>query len=163
MSTASADQSLVDIAFDCLPLRSLARLDVPLDASEALRERAARLQAAYEAYGAERTYYLYNARCVYHFANSEVEGSCRFEFEGVVCTDAGDRKCIETHVDVRLVSETCGGTPAAVAEWLMHQVQRAVAIEFDRFIAAGQLAASAAAGDAITAADALAGPGGMGV
>jgi hypothetical protein len=44
-------------------------------------------------------------------------------------------------LDVRLASETCGGVPPAVEAWLAERVERAVAIEFDRFIAAGQLAA----------------------
>jgi hypothetical protein len=132
-------ESAVDIAFDCLPLRLVARLDVPLDASDALRRRAERIKAAIESYGAERTYFLYNARCVFRFANSEVDGVCRFEFEGAVLTDAGDRKCEQAMLDVRLVSETCGGVPAEVEMWLSERVRRAVAIEFDRFIAAGQL------------------------
>src|SRR5690606_24090780 len=104
MSTVPSEPIAVDIAFECLPLRTVARLDVPLDASETLQRRGARIKAAFEAYGPERTYYLYNARCIYRFANSEVEGMCRFEFEGVVRTDAGDRKCEETSLEVRLVS-----------------------------------------------------------
>ena len=131
----------VEVAFDCLPLRSVGRLDVPLDASNLFRQRAERIKAAIEAHGTERAYYLYNARCVYHFANSEVDGVCRFEFDGVVRTDAGDRKCDETLLEVRLVSETCGGPPPAVEAWLADRVRQAVPIEFDRFIAAGQLAA----------------------
>src|SRR5690242_11533674 len=108
----------VQIEFDCLPLRSIARLDVPLDASDELRERAERLKAAIAALGAERSYFLYNAHCVFRFANSEVEGLCRFAFEGAVQTDAGDRKCERSLLDVRLVSETCGGIPDEVRAWL---------------------------------------------
>src|SRR5690349_2297603 len=99
----------VDTAFDCLPLPSISRLDIPLDASDALRRRAERMKSAINDFGAERTYYLYNARCVFRFANSEVAGVCRFEFEGAVHTDAGDRVCESTRLDVKLVSETCGG------------------------------------------------------
>ena len=55
-------------------------------------------------------------------------------------TDAGDRKCQETMLEVRLASETCGGIPQAVEAWLADRVQQAVRIEFDWFIAAGQLA-----------------------
>ncbi len=131
----------VQIGFDCLPLRSLARLDVPLDASDELRERAERMKAAIAALGADRSYFLYNAHCVFRFANSEVEGLCRFAFEGAVQTDSGDRKCERSLLEVRLVSETCGGVPDAVLAWLGERVRQAVAIEFDRFIAAGQLAA----------------------
>src|SRR5687767_6897559 len=92
----------VAIVFDCLPLRTLSRLDVPLDASESFRRRAEKMKAAINAWGPDRTYFLYNAHCIFRFANSEVEGLCRFEFEGAVRTDAGDRKCDQTMLDVRL-------------------------------------------------------------
>ncbi len=132
----------VEIAFDCLPLRSVGRLDVPLDASDEFRRRAERIKAALAEFGAERTYFLYNAHCVYRFANSEFAGTCRLEFEGIVRTDAGDRQCQETHLDVRVASETCGGVPPAVAAWLADLVRLAAGIEFDRFISAGQIPAS---------------------
>jgi hypothetical protein len=133
--------SIVDVEFDCVPLRTIGRLDIPLDASDAQRRRAAHMQSAINSYGVERTYFLQNARCVFRFANSDVEGVCRFEFEGIARTDAGDRKCEEVILEVALVSETCGGVPSVVQEWLIERVRQAVAIEFDRFIAAGQLAA----------------------
>jgi len=135
--TPPVPDAVVDIAFDCLPLRTVGRLDVPLDASDALRRRAEQIKAAISAFGLERSYYLYNARCVFHFANSEVDGVCRFEFEGAVLTDAGDRKCVDTKLEVRLVSETCGGIPREVEIWLAERVRKSIAIEFDRFIAAG--------------------------
>jgi hypothetical protein len=131
--------SVVDIEFDCIPLRTVGRLDIPIDASDAQRRRAAHMQSAINSYGVERTYFLQNARCVFRFANSDVEGICRFEFEGVARTDAGDRKCEEVILDVTLVSDTCGGVPPAVEAWLVERVRQAVCIEFDRFIAAGQL------------------------
>jgi len=131
----------LDIAFDCLPLRSLGRLDVPLDASPTYQARQQRLQAALEIYGAEQTYFLYNARCIFRFSNSEIEGMARFEFEGIVRTDAGDLLTDYVDLDVRLVSETCDGIPVEVASWLEHRVCKAVAIEFDRFISAGNLTA----------------------
>lgn len=131
---------VVDIAFDCLPLRSVGRLDIPLDASESFRRRAEQMQLAIQTYGAERTYFLYNARCIFRFANSEIEGACRFEFEGIARTDAGDRTCEEVVLNATLANETCGGVPSQVQEWLAQQVRRAVTIEFNRFIAAGQLA-----------------------
>jgi hypothetical protein len=151
----------IEIAFDCLPLRSLGRVDVPLDASDAFRSRAERIKGALADFGAERTYYLYNAHCVYRFANSEIDGACRFEFEGVVRTDAGDRKCQYAQLDVRLASETCGGVPAEVVAWLADQVRRGVAVEFDRFIAAGQLERAARVSDMSLAN--LGGSAGMGV
>ncbi len=155
--------SVVDVEFECVPLRTIGRLDIPLDASDVQRRRAAHMQSAINSYGVERTYFLQNARCVFRFANSDVEGVCRFEFEGVARTDAGDRKCEEAILEVALVSETCGGVPDAVREWLVDRVRRAVAIEFDRFIAAGQLAAHAGPSSESAATDKLDGLGGMDV
>lgn len=131
--------SSVEITFSCLPLRSIGRLDVPIDASGIYRIRHQRLQAALRAHGAERTYYLYDARCIFRLANSEVEGMVRFDFEGIVRTEAGDALTEEVEIDVRLTSDTCGGVPPEVETWLKQRVEKAVAIEFDRFIAAGQL------------------------
>ncbi|WP_428308368.1 hypothetical protein [Lacipirellula sp.] len=152
--------SVVDVEFECIPLRTIGRTDIPMDASPAQRRRAEHMQSAINSYGVERTYFLQNARCVFRFANSDVEGSCRFEFEGVARTDAGDRKCDEVTLETTLVSETCGGVPPAVQAWLVERVHRAVLVEFDRFIAAGQLAARAAEADAPTKLD---GVGGMDV
>lgn len=155
--------SIIDVEFDCIPLRTVGRLDVPLDASDAQRRRASHMQTAINAYGVERTYFLQNARCVFRFANSDVEGICRFDFEGVVRTDAGDRKCEDADLEVTLVSETCGGVPASIEAWLVERVRHAVIVEFDRFIAAGQLhASSGEAIHAVPAAD-LDGLGGMDV
>ncbi len=161
--TIEPPPSVVDVEFDCVPLRSIKRLDIPLDASDLQRRRAARMQAAIGSYGVERTYFLQNARCVFRFANSDVEGVCRFEFEGVARTDAGDRKCEEVNLDVTLVSETCGGVPVAVQQWLIDRVRHAVAIEFDRFLAAGQPAASSPDASEQTPATALGGLGGLDV
>ena len=141
MSEASVPS--VDVAFDCLPLRSVGRLDVPLDASDALRHRGGLIKRVVDQFGADRTYYLYNAHCVFRFANSEIEGVCRFKFEGIVRTDAGDRKCISADLETHLVSETCGGIPETTKAWLYDRVRQAVVVEFDRFIAAGHAGASA--------------------
>lgn len=129
----------VEITFQCLPLRSVGRLDAPLDASPVYRTRYQRLSAALEKYGPERTYFLYDARCVFRLANSEIEGMIRFEFEGLVRTDLSDLLTESVELDVSLASETCGGVPDDVLPWLTERVNHAVAIEFDRFIAAGQL------------------------
>jgi hypothetical protein len=153
----------VDIAFDCLPLRSVGRLDVPLDASDAFRRRVERIKEAMEEFGAERTYFLYNSRCIFRLANSEIEGVCRFEFEGVVRTDAGDRKCLQTLLEVRLASETCGGIPPQVEAWLADRVRQAAGIEFDRFISAGQLGGGTEPFDALASLSGLGGFSGLGV
>jgi hypothetical protein len=132
-------EPVVEISFDCLPLRSVGRLDAPIDASPAYRQRYEHLTWALEKYGPERTYFLYDARCVFRLANSEIEGMLRFEFEGLVRTDASDLLTEFVDLDVKLASETCGGVPADVLAWWKGRVEKAVAIEFDRFIAAGQL------------------------
>jgi hypothetical protein len=132
-------EPVVDIAFACLPLRCVGRMDAPLDASLVYRARYENLVAALEKYGPERTYFLYDARCVFRLANSEVENMLRFEFEGIVRTDASDLLTESADLVVTLTSDTCGGMPAEVLAWFKGRVEKAVAIEFDRFIAAGQL------------------------
>jgi hypothetical protein len=132
-------EPVVEIAFDCLPLRCVGRVDVPLDASPAYRERCQRLRAAIEQFGDSNAYFLYNARCVYRLANSEIEGMLRFEFEGTVVTGPDDRQASQADLEVKLAAETCGGVPDGVLAWLVRQVKHAVLIEFDRYIAAGSL------------------------
>ncbi|QEG34341.1 hypothetical protein [Bythopirellula goksoeyrii] len=132
-------EPVVDIAFDCLPLRSIGRLDAPLDAPAEYRRRHEQLVSAMERFGPDRTYFLYNARCVFHLANSEIEGMVRYEFDGIIRTDASDLLTETVELDARLASETCGGLPDQVETWFKDRVEKAVAIEFDRFVAAGQL------------------------
>jgi hypothetical protein len=131
----------VDIAFDCLPLRSVGRVDVPLDASPAFRARSEALQRAIDTHGTENAYFLYNTRCVFRLANSEVENMVRFTFDGTVLTDRSDCKADRADLDIELVAETCGTVPQDVLAWFSGVVLRAVLIEFDHFIAAGSLAA----------------------
>jgi hypothetical protein len=133
--------SSVDIAFDCLPLRSVGRVDVPLDASPAFRARCEALQRAIDTHGAENSYFLYNTRCVFRLANSEVENMVRFSFDGTVLTDRSDSIANRADLAIELVAETCGTVPPDVLAWFHGVVKRAVLIEFDHFIAAGSLAA----------------------
>jgi hypothetical protein len=133
-------QPVVDIAFDCLPLRSVGRIDVPLDASPAYRARCELLQHALNTYGAANTYFLYNTRCIYRLANSNVENMLRFSFEGVVVTDRSDGQADRAELNVKLVSETCGQLSPDVLAWFNRVVERAVLIEFNHFISAGRLA-----------------------
>jgi hypothetical protein len=132
-------QPVVDIAFDCLPLRSIARADIPLDASPAFRARSERLQQSLKAYASENAYFLYNTRCTYRLANSDIDNMLRFSFDGTLLTDRSDCKADRADLNVVLIAETCGGVPPAALDWLRGIVKRAVLIEFDRFIAAGQL------------------------
>lgn len=134
-------QPVVDIAFDCLPLRSVGRVDVPLDASPAFRARCEDLKQAIDRHGTQNAYYLYNARCVYRLANSEVDGMLRFSFAGTVLTDISDCRADRTELSIGLAADTSGVsmTPEVLA-WFTRMIERAVLIEFDRFILAGQLA-----------------------
>jgi hypothetical protein len=132
---------VVDIEFDCLPLRSVGRVDVPLDASPAFRQRCERLKQAIDTYDNQNAYFLYNTQCMYRLANSEIANMLRFTFDGTLLTDRSDYKADRADLDVQLTAETCGGVPPAALLWLRGVVRRAVLVEFDRFIAAGQLAA----------------------
>src|SRR5262245_64423089 len=80
----------VEIAFDCLPLRSVGRLDIPLDASPKYRQRCEQVKRAIEKHGSHNTYFLYNASCVFHLTNRDNFGTLEFSFTGTVITE--DRK-----------------------------------------------------------------------
>ena len=134
-------EPVVDIAFDCLPLRSLPRVDIPIDASPAFRARCERLRNALDAHPGENAYYLYNTRCTYRLANSDIDNMLRFSFDGTLVTDRSDCKADRADLNIVLTAETCGGVPPAALDWLRGVVRQAVLIEFDRFIADGQLAA----------------------
>ena len=136
---------VVDIVFDCLPLRLVGRFDVPLDASEAYRRRCERLKQAIDRHSEQNAYFLYNARCVYRLANSEVDGMLRFEFEGTVIANPGDDKAVATDLEIELAATTCNDFPDPVKEWFIQAVEVAVLVEFDRFAAAGNLARAVAA------------------
>jgi hypothetical protein len=153
----------VDIEFDCLPLRSVGRVDVPLDASPAFRARCERLQQAVDAHDSQRAYFLYNAHCTYRLANSEIANMLRFTFDGTVLTDRSDYKAERADLAIELSAETCGGVPPAALEWLRGVVTRAVLVEFDRFIAAGHLAERVAELGAVESITSLSGFAGMNV
>lgn len=130
----------VEIGFDCLPLRSVGRLDIPLDASPKYRERCERIKQAIQSHGSHNTYYLYNARCAFHLTNEPGVGMVEYRFEGTVLTDETDQKTVRSDIGVELARETCDWLTAGATAWLAGSVSRAVEIEFDRYIAAGDLA-----------------------
>jgi hypothetical protein len=131
----------VDIAFDCLPLRLVGRVDVPLDASPEFRRRCERLQQAIDVHGTQGAYFLYNTRCVFRMANSDIANMLRFSFEGTVLTDRSDCKADRADLAVELVASTCGEPlPPEVLAWFRRVIHQAVLIEFDHFISAGRLA-----------------------
>lgn len=129
----------VDISFDCLPLRSISRLDIPLDASPKFRAWCERVKAAIEKHGSFNTYYLHNARCVFRLTNSDQVGMIEFRFEGVVITDDGDLRAERCDLQVELVRETCDWLTEPVVHWLTETVPLSVRVEFDRYIEAGDL------------------------
>ena len=65
----------VQISFECLPLRSVGRLDIPIDASPAFHARCERIKHALEKHGAHNSYFLYDARCTFHLTNDPARGS----------------------------------------------------------------------------------------
>jgi hypothetical protein len=133
-------QRFVEIEFDCLPLRSVGRMDIPLDASPKYRARCERIKQALSRHGSHNTYYLYNAQCTFHLTNDANLGMIQYALEGTVLTDPSDRKTIGSDVTVELVRETCDWLTAPATAWLGESVSKAVEVEFDRYIAAGDLA-----------------------
>jgi len=132
-------QRYVEITFDCLPLRSISRLDIPIDASPRYRQRCENIKAAIEHHGSHNTYYLYNAQCVFHVTNSAELGMLQFTFEGTVLTDPADQQTVDADLQAKLERETCDWLTEPVVAWFKDTVPRAVMAEFDRYIAAGDL------------------------
>lgn len=129
----------VEISFDCLPLRSLPRVDVPIDASPKYRLRCERIKHAIDTYGAHNAYFLYNAKCNFHLTNRPDFGLIEFRFEGTVLTDPDDQQTVEAHLHVELARETCDWLTEPIVRWFYETVTHSVKVEFDRYIAAGDL------------------------
>jgi hypothetical protein len=129
----------VEISFECVPLRTVARLNPPVDASNQQAAVVARLRAAAQKHGFHNSYYLHDGHCVYHLTNHKQLGTLEFQFQGTVLTDAKDVKTIHGDLDVELTGEVCPWLVAPVTDWFCETVCEAVKIEFDRFIAAGDL------------------------
>lgn len=132
----------VDISFDCLPLRTIGRLDVPIDASPKYQALCERIKDAIDKHGTHNTYFLYNAKCIYHLLNHAEAGALDFKFEGVVLTDASDQKTERADLSAKLVRETCEWLTEPIVEWFAETVSHSVIAEFDRYIEAGDLDAA---------------------
>ena len=130
----------VAIEFDCLPLRSVGRLDIPIDASPAYRARCERIKEVLQKHGSHNTYFLYNAHCTFHLTNHDDFGMIDYTFEGTVMTDPADEKAVRADLQVELARETCDWLTEPASAWLAETVRKAVPLEFDRYIAAGDLA-----------------------
>lgn len=115
-------------------------MDIPLDASPKYRERGLRIKAALEKHGSFNTYFLYNARCRFHLTNHADLGLLEFSFVGTLLTDPTDRHSINADLQVKLERETCDWLTEPVVHWFHETVSRAVMVEFDRYIDAGDLA-----------------------
>jgi hypothetical protein len=129
----------VDIAFDCLPLRSIERTDIPLDASPKFRARCERILQALTKHGSHNAYFLYNATCTFHLSNQADFAAIEFRFEGTALTDDTDQKTTLCDLEVELVRETCDWLTEPVVMWFAESVPFAVRVEFDHYIAAGDL------------------------
>jgi hypothetical protein len=137
--TPSAVGQWVEIEFDCLPLRTVTRIDVPVDASPAYEQFVLRVKAALEKHGTHNAYYLYAANCTFHLTNDPQNGMVRYAVEGVVLTDDTDRKSRGCDLNVRLDRETCSWLTEPVVDFLAESVRHAMMAEFDRYILAGDL------------------------
>jgi hypothetical protein len=129
----------VEIEFECLPLRSITRLDVPVDASPVYEQFVLRVKDAMSKHGSFNSYYIHQGKCTYHLTNDPATGGVTFAFEGTVLTDTADRQTKATDIQVRLDSETCGWLTEPFVNFLADSVAHALRVEFDRYIAAGDL------------------------
>ena len=141
----------VEISFDCLPLRTIGRLDIPLDASPKYTAFCERLKAALERHGSHNSYYLHQAKCIFHLTNKSDIGMLEFRFEGTVLTDPADAHAVATDLQTELVRETCDWLVEPAVAWFRETVDHAVLAEFDRFIEAGDLAQAIARAERLQA------------
>ncbi|MDA8745694.1 hypothetical protein N9N28_13760 [Rubripirellula amarantea] len=139
MSETAPNGTWVEIEFDCMPLRTVTRLDVPLDASPKYEQFVLRVKAAMAKHGTHNSFYLHNGSCVFHLTNDRNVGSVAFAFEGTVLTGEKDLHTKAVHVTVSLARETCAWLNEPMVEFLAESVKHAVLVEFDRYIKAGDL------------------------
>jgi len=129
----------VDISFRCIPLRTVGRFDPPVDITEEQRTVLQGLHRAVTKHGAHNAYYLCEGKCVFHLTNDASQGTVAFRFEGTLLTDPEDRRTRGADLTIELDYEVCDWLTTAGAEWLRQTVEPAVRVEFDQFIAAGDL------------------------
>ncbi len=97
------------------------------------------MQKAVASHGTRNSYYLTEGRCTFRFTNDPDIGWVRFTFEGTVLTDDPDARTIGSDLEVAIDQETCDWLTQPAVEWLRGAVKQAVEVEFDRYIAAGDL------------------------
>jgi len=129
----------VEIEFDCLPLRSITRTDVPVDASPVYEQFVLSVKAALEKHGAHNTFYLHHGKCTFRLTNDAASGEVMFKFSGVALTGDRDLKTRSVDLTVELERETCAWLSKPIVEFFAESVRHAVIVEFDRYIQAGDL------------------------
>lgn len=129
----------VEVGFDCLPLRTIPRRDVPLDASPKYRAFLERVLAAFDKHGAFNSYFLYRGFCRFRLLNHPTLGLLHFAFDGTLLTDPDDQRTRLVDLEIKLEQETCDWLTQPAVAWWETTVREAVRIEFDHFIAAGDL------------------------
>ncbi len=129
----------VEIEFECLPLRSVSRLDVPVDASPKYEQFVLRVKSAMEKHGTHNTFYLHRGICRFHLTNNPQHGQVVFSFEGTVITDTSDLHTKGVDIQVDLDSETCPWLNEPMVGFLGESVRHAVLVEFDCYVEAGDL------------------------
>lgn len=97
------------------------------------------MQRAVGLHGSRNTYYLTDGTCTFQFTNDTAVGWIRFAFEGTVLTDDADLRTIGSDLDISIDRETCDWLTQPAVEWLRVTAKRAVEVEFDRYIATGDL------------------------
>ncbi len=141
MDTSNSNR-WVEITFDCLPLRSVQRTDPPPEASPKFAAKMARIKAAIDKHGRLNAYYLHNATCTFHLTNDPMLGMIQFSLEGVVLTDSSDLETRSCDLHVELAKETCAWINQSIVAWFSETVPRAILVEFNRYIQAGDLSAA---------------------
>jgi hypothetical protein len=98
-----------------------------------------RLREAAQKHGIHNTYYLHDGQCIFHMTNHQQIGMLEFRFNGTALTDEKDINTQLCDLTVELAADVCEWLVAPVVDWFAESVRQAVKIEFDRFIAAGDL------------------------
>ena len=127
------------IQFECFPFRSASRLDVPFDAPEPYQALCRRFVKALQQNGVEHTYYVFNASIEFHLANQS-GNSLKFQFEGTVWTDKDDQEVEKLDISTELIHSDWDDLDRSVMTFFQTVIQRAVRVEFNRYIQDGELA-----------------------
>lgn len=139
MSDCNEHPRWVEVTFDCVPLRTVVRSDPPLDASPGFLALWDRVQRAIQQYGRHNSYYLFHGQCTFHLTHDATVGTLSFAFEGCLLTDSEDKVAAACDLETTLKGDTCDWATEPILRWFGESVRHAVLVEFNRFIAAGDL------------------------